>query len=98
MISTLPISITSEALKQVKIILDKKSIPAKYGLRIGISNAVSCGATSFILGFDEKKTSDDSFQVAGIEVLISKKELLHIIGLTLDYEVGKKAAGFKFNK
>ena len=98
MLSELPVLITPEALKQVKYIMAKKDIPNGYGLRIGTQNAASCGATSFILGFDEKKTGDDSFEHEGIDILINKKEMIKVIGITLDYEIGKKTSGFKFEQ
>lgn len=98
MISTLPVHITPEAITKIKLIMDQKSIPSGYGLRLGTKNSVSCGTTSFLLGFDTKKTGDDSFNVEDIEVLINKKELLFLIDITLDYHQGEEVSGFKFNK
>ncbi len=98
MISELPLNITSEALEQIKMIMAKKSVPQSYGLRVGTNSAATCGTISFMLGFDEKKSGDDSFQFEGIEVLINKKEMLHLIDITLDYEEGEEASGFRFDK
>lgn len=98
MISELPLKISAEALKQIKVIMAKKSVPKDYGLRIGTNNAATCGTTSFMLGFDEKKEGDDAFQFEGIEILINKKEMLYLIDVTLAYEVGDKATGFRFDK
>ncbi len=78
--------------------MKEKSIPQNYGLRVGTSKAASCGSTSFILGFDTKKTGDDVFSYKDIEVLINKKELLFLLDTTLDYEIGDKVSGFKFEK
>lgn len=98
MISELPIQITPKALVHIKSIMKEKSVPENYGLRVGTNSAASCGTTSFMLGFDSKKSSDDSFSFEGIEILIDKKEMLYLIDVTLDYEVGKEATGFKFEK
>jgi iron-sulfur cluster assembly protein len=98
MISELPIQITPTAMANIKLIMTKKDVPEGYGLRIGTNNAATCGSTSFMLGFDTKKSGDDSFSFEGIEVLINKKEMLYLIGITLDYEEGKETAGFKFEK
>ncbi len=94
----LPVQITPKALANIKAIMSKKSIPKKYGLRLGTSDAASCGVTNFILGFDIKKTSDDMFSYQGIEILINKKEMLHLIGITLGYEEAGDVSGFKFIK
>jgi len=98
MISELPLKITSEALEQIKMIMTEKSVPQGYGLRVGTNSAASCGTTSFMLGFDEKKAGDDSFKFEGVEILINKKEMLHLIDMTLDYEEGEEASGFRFDK
>ncbi len=98
MITELPLKITPEALKQIKMIMAEKSVPKGYGLRVGTNSATSCGTTSFMLGFDKKKSSDDSFEFKGIKVLIHKKEMLHLIDITLDYEEGDEATGFRFDK
>lgn len=97
MIKELPIHITSTALEHIKRIMEAKKVPKGYGLRIGTKNSNSCGASTFTLGFDTIKSTDDTFIYEGIEVLISKKELLFLIGLTLDFEEGE-VSGFKFDK
>lgn len=98
MISELPILITPKAITKIKLIMNEKSIPEGYGLRVGTNNAATCGTTSFILGFDTKKSGDDSFLFEGIEVLINKKEMLYLIDITLDFEDGKENSGFNFEK
>ena len=98
MISNLPVIITPKALDKIKAIMAKKSIPKDHGLRLGIENSASCGTTSFIIGFDTKKSGDDSFSLEGIEILIKKKELLHLIDITLDYVESEDSSGFQFAK
>ena len=67
-------------------------------MRLGTNNAATCGTTSFIIGFDTKKTGDDSFIFEGIEVLIKKKEMLYLMGITLDYLETGEQKGFQFGK
>jgi iron-sulfur cluster assembly protein len=98
MIKELPVTITSKAISKIQSIMSAKQVPDGYGLRIGTKNTNSCGATSFMLGFDTKKTTDDVFSFEGIEVLISKKEILFLVGLTLDFEEGEEVSGFRFDK
>jgi iron-sulfur cluster assembly protein len=98
MMDKLPIHITEKAIAKVKLIMEKKSVPTGYGLRLGVNSANSCGATSYNLAFDTKKSTDDSYNYKGIDVFISKKQMLHIVDITLDYEEGKEVSGFKFEK
>ena len=98
MITDVPIKITNKAFSKIKQIMQQKSVPEGYGLRVGKSNAVSCGTTSFVLGFDTKKTGDDLFNFEDIEVIINKKDILFLLDITLDYEEGEEVSGFKFEK
>jgi len=97
MIKELPLTITPKALFMIKRIMKKKEVPNGYGLRIGTQNTNSCGASSFMLGFDTKKTTDDAFEIDGINVYINKKDLLYVVDLKLDYEENQEVSGFKFD-
>lgn len=98
MIKELPLTITPKALTMIKEIMENKEVPEGYGLRIGTQNTNSCGASSFMLGFDTQKSSDDAFKANDIDVFINKKELLYVVDLVLDFEEGEDVSGFKFNK
>ena len=97
MIKELPLTITPKALSMIKSIMKKKQVPDSYGLRIGTQNTNSCGASSFMLGFDTKKTSDDAFEIDGINVYINKRDLLYVVNLKLDFEENQEVSGFKFD-
>jgi len=96
MFNELPLHITPIAFAKIKSIMEAKKVPKGYGLRVGTKNTNSCGATSFMLGFDTKKSTDDSFIFEDLEVLITKKDLLFLVGITLDYELSENVSGFKF--
>ena len=98
MITSLPIKITPNAFDKIKLIIKEKSIPQGYGLRIGTNKAMSCGTTSFVLGFDTKKTGDDSFTYQDLDIFINKKEMLFLIDITLDFVNMEEVSGFKFEK
>jgi len=98
MFTKLPVHITPIALSKIKSIMEEKNIPKGYGLRVGTKKNNSCGDTDFMMGFDTKKSSDDSFLHEGIEVLITKKELLFLVDITLDYKESETEFGFKFEK
>ncbi|MGB0522579.1 MAG: iron-sulfur cluster biosynthesis family protein [Flammeovirgaceae bacterium] len=93
-----PVSITSNALKEVKYILAHKNIPQDYGLRIGVRGGGGCGTTSFFLGFDQEKEFDKIYDVEGIKLIVDKRQFMYILDLQLDFEERETERGFVFNK
>ncbi|MGD1841295.1 MAG: HesB/IscA family protein [Thermonemataceae bacterium] len=90
----LPIDITTNALKEIKNIIQHKGIPEEYALRIGIKGG-GCGA-SFLLGFDKPKKSDLTYHYEGITVLIEKAHLMYLVNLQVDFEETSEGVGFTF--
>jgi len=72
-----------------------KKIPAEYCLRIGVKGA-GCAGVSYLLGFDKKKSTDQSFQIDGLEVIVEKKDYIHLMGLEVDYYKESDGKGFIF--
>jgi len=91
---TNPVSITPEAIREVKKILKTKGIPAGYGLRLGVKGA-GCGVT-FKLGFDHKKEDDVEYFVDDIQVLIQKKETMFLVGKKISFYDEADGRGFMF--
>lgn len=89
-----PISITPKALDEIKKIMDKKGIPADYGLRVGVRGG-GCGV-SMIIGFDKKKETDLAYTVSGIPVYVAKKDTLFLVGKEVDFYEGAEGRGFTF--
>jgi iron-sulfur cluster assembly protein len=92
-----PVSLSPEAIQEVKHIMEHKNIPEGYGLRIGIRGA-GCAGVSYILGFDKMKSQDNSYEIEGIPVFIEKKHLMYLIGLEVAFYNGEDARGFTFVK
>ena len=92
----IPITITEKALSEVLHIKTNKSIPEKYGLRVGIKGA-GCAGVSYVLGFDTPKEGDVTYSLEGVEVHIAKKDTMYLIGLILDFYEGDDARGFLFS-
>lgn len=90
-----PISITEGALKQLQRIRDEKNVPDNYGLRIGVKGG-GCSGFSYILGFDEKKEIDDSFEIQGFNVFMEKAHGIYLIGMEIDWVEGLNNRGFTF--
>jgi iron-sulfur cluster assembly protein len=74
--------------------MEKKGIPADYGLRIGVRGG-GCGV-SLIIGFDKKKDTDITYTVDDIPVYIDKRHTLYIIGKQVDFYDGADGRGFTF--
>ena len=91
----LPVNITEKALLEIKKIIRNKSIADDYGLRIGIKGA-GCVGISYLLGFDKKKDSDDSFTHRGLDIYIQKKDIMYLVGLDLDFYDDTDIRGFTF--
>ena len=99
MIATnLPITISPKALEEVWHIMKNKNIPQDYALRIGIKGG-GCGSMGFMLGFDHAQPNDDAFTTEDkLPVLIDRRHLMYVIGLTLDFEETEEGRGFTFIK
>jgi len=90
-----PIGLTTRAAEEVRKIMQTKSIPADYALRVGIRGG-GCSGVSLIIGFDKPKSSDIAYQEEGINMLIDKKHTMYVIGKQVDFYEGADAKGFMF--
>jgi len=94
--STLPITITSNALDHVHHLLEKRGKPS-LGLRIGIKSG-GCSGLSYIVEYaDEKGQFDEVVEFAGVTVIIDPKAIMYLIGTEMDYIDGDFKSGFVFN-
>ena len=93
---TSPISITPKALVEIKIILSDKSVPAEYGLRIGVQGG-GCSGMSYMLGFDKATEADETYEMDGVSIIMDKKHGMYVMGMEVDFKDGLDARGFIFN-
>ncbi len=91
-----PVSISKEAEREIANIMANKNIPLDYGLRIGVKGGRGCAGVNYILGFDKPKEDDVSYRHEGITVLVSKKEIMFLMGLQLGFYDGSDERGFTF--
>lgn len=91
-----PVTITDKAFQEICKIKNTKNIPQQYGLRIGIKGG-GCAGVTYLLGFDTATKDDGTFDLKGLQIHISKKHTMHVIGLTLDYYQGSDTRGFMFS-
>ena len=91
-----PVSLTVNAVKEVKKILTEKNLGAEYGLRVGV-NGGGCSGMTYALGFDKKEENDNEFEIEGIPVFMKKAHAMYLIGMEIDHQDGLNARGFTFN-
>lgn len=91
----IPIVITAKAQEEIKTIMVHKNIPVDYHLRVGVKGG-GCGGMSYSLGFDKPKLGDENFEIEGIPVLVEKKHVMFLMGMTVDFFEGSEARGFTF--
>ena len=92
-----PVSISSKAAEEIKIIMQSDEIPNNYSLRVGVSEG-GCGSGKFTIGFDELKDDDITYEKHGVQIYISKKHVMYLIGMEVDYRETNDEWGFVFNE
>ncbi|MDZ4745629.1 MAG: iron-sulfur cluster assembly accessory protein [bacterium] len=91
------ISLSQKALREVRNIKEQNSIPADYGLRLGVKGG-GCSGMSYTLGFDAQSHDNDLVLDAdGVNVFIDAKSMFYLMGITLDFSDGLMGKGFTFN-
>lgn len=90
-----PITFTEKAVQEIKTTIVSKNIPSDYGLRVGVRGG-GCAGLTFIIGFDKKNSNDLAFEAQGIQVYVEKKDVMHLIGMEVDFYEGMDARGFIF--
>ncbi len=90
------IKITADAVHQLKRLREEKNVPENYGLRVGVKGG-GCSGFSYILGFDEKKEKDQSFEIDGLTVYMEKSHAIYLLGMEIDWLEGLSNRGFTFN-
>lgn len=89
-----PVVFTNQALQEIKVIIEKKGIPDDYYLRVGVRGG-GCGVTR-IIGFDQRKPDDMAWQVEGIQVIMDKRHMMHLIGSQVSFYEDEEKRGFFF--
>ncbi|MEP7321365.1 MAG: iron-sulfur cluster assembly accessory protein [Saprospiraceae bacterium] len=93
---TQPLTLTESAIKQLRRIRDEQNISNGHALRVGVKGG-GCSGFSYILGFDEAKDDDTSFQIEDLNVVLNKGHALYLMGIEIDWVDGLSNRGFTFN-
>jgi len=91
-----PVTITENAVKELKKLREQQEIGDDFGLRIGVEGG-GCSGMSYVLGFDQKKDGDNEYVIDDIRVFMHKAHGLYLVGMQIDFQDGLNARGFTFN-
>ncbi|MEX0681634.1 MAG: iron-sulfur cluster assembly accessory protein [Balneolales bacterium] len=91
-----PVNLTKRACRQVKKIIKEEQIPEQHNLRIAIKGG-GCSGLSYSLGFDHQTEDDEIFSIEGVNIIVDKRHLLYLSGISIDFYDGLDARGFVFD-
>lgn len=94
-VSEIPVKFTSTALQEISRLFNNDMGSSKC-LRIGVKGG-GCSGLSYILELDDKKDSDDLFEISGIPVVVNPAHAIYLFGVEIDWKNGLDARGFIFN-
>lgn len=92
----IPVTLTERAARQVKKIIEEEEIPSGHILRIAVKGG-GCSGLSYSLGFDQRTDNDEYYTILGVDVIVDKRHILYLSGISIDFHDGLDARGFVFN-
>jgi iron-sulfur cluster assembly accessory protein len=91
-----PIRFTESAVDELKRLLNEPGFDKAQLLRIGVKGG-GCSGLSYVLGFDNKTTENDThYQFEGLPFIIDKAHELYLFGMEIDWQGGLNSRGFTF--
>ena len=90
------LSLTPNAIKQLKCILDESSNVVK-GIKLGVKNG-GCAGMAYTMDYLDKIDDNDEYiDIDGIKLVVDPKAILFLLGTEMDYQVSTLDSGFIFN-
>ena len=91
-----PVTLTANAVKEVKKLISENELSEEFGLRVGVDGG-GCSGMSYTIGFDKKQDKDQEFEIDGVKVFMNKSHGLYLLGTEVDFQDGLNSRGFTFN-
>ena len=94
-IATAPISLTTNAIEEVKRLMNEPDFDTNKKLRIGVKGG-GCSGMTYVLGFDEQQADDEVYTLDTISFIMNKSHGLYLFGMEVDWQGGLNSRGFTF--
>lgn len=90
-----PVQLTEAAVAEVRRLLADEDQTDK-GLRLAVSGG-GCSGLVYKVEFDNRQEGDTVVSCEGFDVLLDRKSLIYLRGITLDHQAGLSGRGFQFH-
>lgn len=90
------VTLTDRAARQVEKIKADQNLGDELYLRVAVEGG-GCSGLSYKLGLDHKNEEDTVFESKGIEIVVDRRHIMYLEGISIDYPDGLDARGFVFN-
>jgi iron-sulfur cluster assembly protein len=90
-----PVTLTANAIREVKELLKNGNYATGFGLRLGVRGG-GCAGFSYILDFDTQKEADHIFTIEDISIFIDKSQEIYLYDCEIDFKSGMDNRGFIF--
>ena len=94
--TAIPVTLTASAIAEIKRLMNEEGFDKTQVLRIGVKGG-GCSGMTYVLGFDTKTEKDESFEIAGIDIIMEKTHGIYLMGMEVDWQGGLNSRGFTFN-
>lgn len=92
---TQPIVLTEGATAEIIRLMQTDEVKPGMALRVGVKGG-GCAGLSYVLGFDQKQSEDEEYEVNGIRIFMNPAHELYLHGIEIDYQRGLGNRGFVF--
>ncbi|HEX4639750.1 MAG TPA: iron-sulfur cluster assembly accessory protein [Chthoniobacterales bacterium] len=87
------ITVTDNAVRQLRSLLDARPASEGKGLRVGIAKG-GCSGLQYEMSLGDRQPGDEIVGRDGVEFFVDKESAEYLRGATLDYRDGLTGAGF----
>ena len=94
-ITTSPITLTTNAIEEVKRLMNEPDFDTNKKLRVGVKGG-GCSGMTYVLGFDEQDADDEVYALDTISFIMNKSHGLYLFGMEVDWQGGLNSRGFTF--
>ncbi len=92
---TTPVSLTPNAVNEIKRLMNEDDFDKKNVLRVGVKGG-GCSGMTYVLGFDIPTDKDEHFEIEGIPCIMERSHGIYLTGMEVDWQGGLNSRGFTF--